>query len=110
MVVRMLSVVLSVVVAVLSGIGAALALAVLRGGDFGHELGSSLWIVGALMLLIALFSFSPSTRRGQDELLSVSLGRHFRQRHREEGGAGLELGATLALAAVCMFGIALLYG
>jgi hypothetical protein len=100
----------NVVIAVLVGVVASFVVAVLRGGSFGHELGSSLWIVGALMLLVALFSFSPSTRRAQDELLTVAVGSRFRARHHDEGGAGFGLSVILVLAAACMFGLALIYG
>jgi hypothetical protein len=100
----------NVVIAIVVGLVAAVAVAALRGGSFGHELGSSLWIVGALMLLVALFSFSPSTRRAQDELLAVTVGSRFGARHHEERGAGLGLSVILVVAAACMFGLALIYG
>ena len=105
----LLSTASNVVIAVLVGLVAAVALAALRGGSFRHELGSSLWIVGALMLLVALFAFSPSTRRAQDELVTLAVGRRFRARHPDEGGGRLELSVILALGAACLFGIALLY-
>lgn len=105
----LVSTVIDVGAAVVIAVAAAVALAAFRGGAFQRELGNSLWIVAALTLLVALFSFSPSTRRAPDELLAAALGRRFRARHPDEGGAGLGLTVILALASVCMFGIALLY-
>ena len=100
----------SVVIAVLGGLVSAVALAAFRGGSFRHELASSLWIVGALMLLIAVFAFSPNTRRAPDELVTLAVGRRFRARHPDDAGGALELSVILGLGAACMFGIALLYG
>jgi hypothetical protein len=53
---------LRVVLAVAIGLGAAAGLAAFRGGEFGAQFKVSLWAVGCVMLLLTLFSFSPSTR------------------------------------------------
>jgi hypothetical protein len=94
--------------AVAIGITAAAGLALLRGGEVGHELRVSLWAVGALMLLAAVFSFSPSNRRAPDEILGVLSGRRFAARHPDEAGGGLGLTVILTLASLSMFGIAIL--
>ena len=91
--------------AVVIGVGAAAGLAAFRGGDFGDEFRVSLWIVGCLMLLLTVFSLSPSTRHAQGELSNVFIGRRFLGSD-DRGGAGLTV--VLALAAIGMFGIALL--
>ena len=75
--------------------------------DFGDEFQVSLWIVGCLMLLLTVFSFSPSTRHGQGELSNVFIGRRFLGAD-DRGGATLTV--VLALAGFGMFGIALLVG
>ena len=36
-----------------------------RGGEFSGQFRVSLWIVGCPMLVLTVFSFSPSTRHGQ---------------------------------------------
>ena len=105
----LLSTVIDVGAAVAMGVAAAAALAAFRGGTFQQEFGNSLWIAAALMLLVALFSFSPSARRAPDELLAAALGRRFRASHPAEGGAGLGLTVILLVASLCMFGIAALY-
>src|SRR3954454_15877960 len=56
---------LSVVLALIIGVCAAAGLAAFRGGQFSVEFAHSLWIVGCLMLLLTMFSFSPSTRHAQ---------------------------------------------
>jgi hypothetical protein len=96
--------VLEVVVALMIGVIAAVGLAAFRGGQFSDEFGNSLWIVGCLMLLMTVFSFSPSTRRAQGELSNVFIGRRFAGSD-DRGGAGLTI--VLALSAFGMFGIAL---
>jgi hypothetical protein len=98
---------LSVMLALVIGVGAAAGLAAFRGGEFSREFRISLWIVGCLMLLLTLFSFSPSTRHAQGELSNVFIGRRFAGSD-ERGGAGLTV--VLALSAFGMFGIALLVG
>lgn len=99
----LLSAAARVVFTVALGLGAAIGLAALRGGRFGHEIENSLWIVAAIMIALAGFSVSPSSRRAQDELTNVVVGRRF-ARH---PGLGLGLAVTLALAAACLFVIAL---
>jgi hypothetical protein len=96
---------LSVVLAVAIGLAAAAGLAALRGGGFSDQFRVSLWIVGCLMLLLSIFSFSPSTRHAQGEISNVFIGRRFLGSD-ERGGAGLTV--VLAIAAFGMFGIALL--
>jgi hypothetical protein len=59
------------------------------------------------MLLLTLFSFSPSTRHAQGELSNVFIGRRFLGSD-ERGGAGLTV--VLALTSFGMFGLALLVG
>jgi hypothetical protein len=101
----LVSTALSVIVAMAIGVGAAAGLAAFRGGDFSDEFRISLWIVGCLMLLLTMFSFSPSTRHAQGELSNVFIGRRFLGSD-DRGGVGLTV--VLALAAVGMFGMALL--
>ncbi len=57
------------------------------------------------MLLLTVFSLSPSTRHAQGELSNVFIGRRFLGGD-ERGGAGLTV--VLALSGFGMFGIALL--
>jgi len=95
----------SVALALVIGVGAAAGLAAFRGGQFGNEFGNSLWIVGCLMLLLTLFSYSPSTRHAQGELSNIFVGRRFAGSD-DRGGAGLTV--VLGLSAFGMFGIALL--
>ena len=74
------------------GVAVAAALGAFRGGVFGHEFENSLWIVGSFMLLLAVFSFSPTTRRGPDELITVWTGRRSSATGLDEcGGLGLSL-------------------
>jgi len=77
------------------GVAVAAALGAFRGGEFGHEFENSLLIVGSfmlLMLLLAVFSFSPTTRRGPDELITVWTGRRSSATGLDEcGGLGLSL-------------------
>ena len=94
----------SVAFAMTIGIGAAAGLAAFRGGPFSDEFGTSLWIVGCLMLLLTMLSFSPSTRHAPAELSNVFIGRRFTGSD-DRGGAGLTV--VLALSALGMFGIAL---
>ena len=101
----LVSTAVSVMVALVIGVGAAVGLAAFRGGKFGDEFRNSLWAVGCLTLLLTVFSFSPSTRRAQGELSNVFIGRRFLGSD-NRGGAGLTV--VLALAAFGMFGIALL--
>ena len=103
----LVSTAVSVMVALVIGVGAAVGLAALRGGEFGDEFRISLWVVGCLMLVLTIISFSPSTRHAQGELSSVFIGRRFAGSD-DRGGAGLTV--VLALAAFGMFGIALLVG
>jgi len=102
-----LSTAVELAVAVGAGIVVATGLAAFRGGDFGREFENSLWIVGAFMLLLAVFSFSPSTRRGPDELIAVSTGRRLRAARLDDRG-GLGLSLTLVIGGLCVLGIALL--
>src|SRR4051812_21077359 len=96
---------LSVILALIIGVISALGLAAFRGGQFSHEFTNLLWIVGCLMLLLTIFSFSPSTRHAQGELSNVFIGRRFLGND-DRGGAGLTV--VLAVSAFGMFGIALL--
>ena len=96
---------LALVLAVAIGVAAAAGLAALRGGEFSDEFKNSLWIVGCLMLLLTLFSFSPSTRHAQGELSNVFIGRRFAG---SDNRGGVNLTVVLALSAFGMFGIALL--
>ena len=103
----LLSTALSVTVALVIGVAVAAGLAAFRGGQFSREFRVSLWIVGCLMLLLTLFSYSPSTRRGPGELNNVFIGRHYNGSD-ERGGVGLTV--VLALSAFGIFAIALLVG
>jgi Na+-translocating ferredoxin:NAD+ oxidoreductase RnfD subunit len=94
-----------VLIALAVGVAAAAGLAALRGGEFSHEIRISLWIVGGLMLGMAVASLSPSTRHAQGELSNVFIGRRFLGAD-ERGGAGATV--VLAISGFCMFGIALL--
>ena len=96
---------LRVLVGLAVGVAAAAGLAALRGGDFSHEIRISLWIVGCLMVGMAVASLSPSTRHGQGELSNVFIGRRFLGDD-ERGGAGATV--VLAVSGFGMFGIALL--
>lgn len=98
---------LSTIAAVVVGVAAAAGLAALRGGQFSHEWRVSLWIVGSLMLAMAVASLSPSTRHAQGELSNVFVGRRYRGAD-DRGGAGATV--VLALAGFCVFGVALLAG
>lgn len=89
------------------GLVAAAALAAVRGGPFGDQFRTSLWIVGCLMLVLTISSLSPSTRHGQGEMSNVFLGRRFGGSD-SRGGAGVTV--VLALSAFVVFGIALLLG
>ncbi len=101
----LVSTALSVLLATALGVAAAAGLAVLRGGQFDDEFTSSLWIVGCLMLLMTISSFSPSTRHAPGEVGRAFLGRRYRGND-ERGGAGFTV--TLAISALGMFAIALL--
>jgi hypothetical protein len=94
-----------VLLAVAIGLAAAAGLAAFRGGVFGDQFRTSLWIVGCVMLLLSVCSFSPSTRQAPGELSNVLLGRRFRGND-DRGGPGLTV--VLALAALGIFGVALL--
>lgn len=96
---------LSVALAISLGVAAAAGLAAFRGGEFGDQFRISLWIVGCLMLLMAILSFSPSTRHGPGEMSNVFFGRRFLGND-DRGGARLTI--VLSLSAFGMFGIALL--
>jgi len=98
---------LRVLIALAVGVAAAAGLAALRGGEFSHEIRISLWIVGCLMLGMAVASLSPSTRHAPGELSNVFVGRRFLGTD-ERGGAGATV--VLALSGFGMFGIALLVG
>lgn len=91
--------------ALVIGVAAAAGLAGFRGGQFEDQFKNSLWIVGCLMLLMTIFSFSPSTRHGPGEASRVFFGRRFLGND-DRGGAGLTV--VLALSAFGMFAIALL--
>jgi len=105
----LLSAAVEVGVAVVAGIAVAAALGAFRGGNFGHEFENSLWIVGAFMLLLAVFSFSPTTRRGPDELITVWTGRRFGARGLDERG-GLGLSFALLLGGVLLLALAFVNG
>ena len=96
---------LRVMLALIIGVAAAAGLAALRGGQFSQEFTNSIWIVGCLLLLMTIFSLSPSTRHGPGEVSNVFIGRRFLGSD-ERGGAGLTV--VLALSGLGMFGIALL--
>ncbi len=97
----------SVMLATALGVATAAGLAALRGGQFDAEFTNSLWIVGCLMLLLTIFSFSPSTRHAPGELGRAFLGGRYRGND-DRGGAGLSV--ILALSALVMFAVALLVG
>jgi hypothetical protein len=78
---------LSVGLAVLIGVVGAAGLAAFRGGQFSEEFRESLWIVGCPMLLLTIFSFSPSTRHAQGELSNVFIGRRFAEATEAEPGS-----------------------
>lgn len=98
---------LGVILTAVIGVAAAAALAAFRGGQFSDQFKISLWIVGCLMLVLTVFSFSPSTRHGPGELSNVFIGRRFLGSD-DRGGASLSV--VLALSAFGIFGIALLVG
>jgi len=101
----LLSTLVRVLAAVLVGVAFAAGLAAFRGGEFGAEFKTSVWIVGCLMLLAAVFSVSPSTRHAQGELSNIVLGRRFLGSD-DRGGASLTV--VLAFGSFGMFAIALL--
>jgi hypothetical protein len=103
----LVSTVVNVLLAVAIGVAAAAGLAAFRGGRFASEFDVSLWIVGGVTLLLAVCSFSPSTRRVPGEMSNVLLGRRFPGSD-DRGGAGLTV--VLAISAFGLFGIALLAG
>jgi hypothetical protein len=96
-----------VVLGVAIGVAAAAGLAAFRGGQFSDQFKISLWIVGCLMLVLTVFSFSPSTRHGQGELSNVLIGRRLLG---DDDRGGASLSVVLALSAFGLFGIALLVG
>jgi len=96
---------LRVLIGLAVGVAAAAGLAAFRGGEFSHEFRISLWIVGCLMLGMAVVSLSPSTRHAQGEISNVFIGRRYLGAD-ERGGAGATV--VLAVSAFGMFGIALL--
>lgn len=69
-----------------------------------------LWLIGALMLLMALLSLSPSTQTAQDSFASLSVGRLFRRGQKPSDDFGLGLTLTLALGALGVFAVAALVG
>ncbi len=98
---------LRVVLAVAIGVAAAAGLALFRGGEFSQQFRISLWVVGCLMIGMAVFSFSPSTRNAPGEMSKALYGWRYGGRGTDDrGGASLSL--VLALAAGGMFGVALL--
>jgi hypothetical protein len=98
---------LRVVLAVAIGVAAAAGLAGIRGGVYSEQFRVSLWVVGCLMILMAIFSYSPSTRDAPGEMSKAIYGWRYSGRGRDDrGGASVTL--VLALAAAGMFGIALL--
>jgi len=96
---------LRVVLAVAIGVAASAGLAVVRGGQFGDQVRTSLWVVGCLMILMAVFSLSPSTRHAPGEVSNVFFGRRFLGSD-DRGGASMTV--VLAFSGVGIFGIALL--
>jgi hypothetical protein len=101
----LVSTALRVLIALAVGVAAAAGLAALRGGAFSHEIRIAFWIVGCLMVGMAVASLSPSTRHGQGELSNVLIGRRFLGPD-GRGGAGATV--VLAVSGFGMFGIALL--
>ncbi len=92
------------VLAVAIGVAASAGLALIRGGEFSGPFRVLLWVVGSLMLLMATFSASPSTRQAPGEVSNVFFGSRFLGTD-DRGGASMTV--VLALAAVGTFGIAL---
>jgi len=103
----LLSTVVEVVIAVIAGVLVAAGLGAVRGGEYGREFENSLWIVGAFMLLLAVFSFSPSTRRGPDELMTVFTGRRSSAKGLDDRGGG-DLSVVLLVGGLCILGLAFL--
>ena len=92
-----------VTVTVLAGVGAAAGLALLRGGDFDHELGLTLWAVGALMLIVGVIGYSPSVQRSAEEVSRWTVGRRFGSPDR---APSLDVTLVLIVGALGIFGIA----
>ncbi len=107
---RALTAALEVAVAVLAGVAFAALFSLIREGSFSSHFTPMLWLTGALMLLMALLSLSPSTQTAQDSFASLSVGRLFRggQKSTEDSILGMTL--TLALGALGVFAVAALVG
>jgi hypothetical protein len=107
---RALTAALEVAVAVLGGVAFAALFSLIREGSFSSHFTPMLWLTGALMLLMAFLSLSPSTQTAQDSVASLSVGRLFRggQKSTEDSTLGMTL--TLALGALGVFAVAALVG
>ena len=108
---RALTAAIEVTVAVLAGVAFAALFSLIREGSFSSHFTPMLWLTGALMLLMAFLSLSPSTQTAQDSFASLSVfGRLFRggQRSTEDTILGMTL--TLALGALGVFAVAAIVG
>jgi hypothetical protein len=92
-----------VTVVVLLGVAAAAGLALLRGGDFHHELGLTLWAVGALMLIVGVVGYSPSVQRSAEEVPRWTAGRRFGAPNR---APSLDVTLVLIIGSLGVLGIA----
>ena len=103
---RALLSVAQVAATVLVATGLAAGVALVRGGSFSSSFEQILWLFGALMLLMACFSLSPSVQESQNQLLFFRLGRLYRPGEVDSLGTTL----TLALGAVGVFAVAVFVG
>ena len=107
---KALTAAVEVTIAVLAGVGFAALFSLIREGSFSSHFTLMLWLVGALMLLMAFLSLSPSTQTAQDSFASLSVGRLFRGGQKPSDDYGLGMTLTLALGAVGVFIVAWLVG
>lgn len=103
---RVLLSVAQVAAAVLVATSLAAGIALVRGGSFSSSFEPILWLFGALMLLMACSSLSPSVQESQNQLLSRRLGRLYKSGEVDLLGMTL----TLALGAAGVFAVAVLIG
>ena len=107
---RVVTAILEVAVVTALGVALAALVAVFRSGSFEDAFTPVLWLIGALMLLLAFLSLSPSTQTAQDSFASLAAGGLFRRGRESVETTVLGMTATLALGAVGVFVVAFLVG
>ena len=107
---RALTAAIEVTVTVLAGVAFAALFSLIREGSFSSHFTAMLWLIGALILLMAFLSLSPSTQTAQNSFASLSVGRMFPGGEKPSDDFGLGMTLTLALGAVGVFAVAWLAG